>query len=135
MKISANAPCPCHSGKKYKKCCQAFHKGISPSNAMLLMRSRYSAFALHLKRYIIDTTHPNNSEYTKDIKRWEESIEQFCYNTNFKELKIMEFIDGESEAYVKFDALLNSSHFIEKSRFLKVDGRWLYESAVFQYTL
>jgi len=44
----------------------------------------------------------------------------------------LEFIDGENEAFVKFDALLSGTHFIEKSRFLKVDGRWFYESGVFE---
>ncbi|MDD2950112.1 MAG: YchJ family metal-binding protein, partial [Sulfuricurvum sp.] len=62
MKISPNAPCPCHSGEKYKKCCQPYHKGILPSNAQKLMRSRYSAFALELSNYIMATTHPNNPD-------------------------------------------------------------------------
>jgi SEC-C motif-containing protein len=132
MKISVNDPCPCHSGKKYKKCCQAYHKGANPSNATLLMRSRYSAFALRNARYIISTTHPDNADFTNDIKQWEEDIFGFCDNTNFEGLKILEFVDGENEAYVKFDALLNGSHFIEKSRFLKTGGRWLYENAVFE---
>ncbi|MDY0195923.1 MAG: YchJ family metal-binding protein [Sulfurovaceae bacterium] len=132
MKISVNSPCPCHSGKKYKKCCQAYHKGANPSNAMLLMRSRYSAYALRLSKYIIDTTHPNNSDFTNNIEQWGEGILGFCDNTNFEGLKILEFVDGENEAYVKFDALLSGAHFIEKSRFLKVEGRWLYESAEFE---
>ncbi len=96
------------------------------------MRSRYSAYALRLSKYIIDTTHPNNPDFTNDIKQWEEGILGFCDNTNFEGLKILEFVDGENEAYVKFDALLSGSHFIEKSRFLKTGGRWLYESAAFE---
>ncbi len=132
MKISVNNPCLCHSGNKYKKCCKPFHEGANPSNAMLLMRSRYSAYALRNSKYIISTTHPDNTDFTNDIGQWEEGILGFCDNTNFEGLNIVEFIDGESEAYVKFDALLNGSHFIEKSRFLKVDGKWLYESAVFE---
>ncbi len=133
MKISANAPCPCHSGKKYKKCCQPYHKGASASNALLLMRSRYySAFVLHLKRYIIATTHPDNSDYTKDTKEWEGGIEQFCDNTNFTGLEIMEFMNGENEAFVKFKANLGDVCFVEKSRFLKNNGKWLYESGEFE---
>lgn len=131
MKISVNAPCPCHSGKKYKKCCQVYHAGTSPSNAMLLMRSRYSAFALRLVGYIIASTHPNNSEYTKDTKEWEEGIGQFCDNTNFTGLEIMEFVDGENEAFVTFKAILGDVQFIEKSRFLRENGKWLYESGEF----
>ncbi|MDD3775302.1 MAG: YchJ family metal-binding protein [Sulfurovaceae bacterium] len=132
MKISVNSPCPCHSGKKYKKCCQPFHKGAKAANAQFLMRSRYAAFALGVSDYIIATTHTDNTDYTDDISSWKDSILQFCNNTNFEGLKILEFIDGENEAFVKFDALLSGTHFIEKSRFLKVDGRWFYESGVFE---
>lgn len=131
MKISVNAPCPCFSGKKYKKCCQVYHAGVNPLNAMLLMRSRYSAFALRLVGYIIASTHPNNSDYTKDTKEWEEGIEQFCDNTNFTGLEIMEFVDGENEAFVTFKAILGDVQFIEKSRFLRENGKWLYESGEF----
>ncbi|HHD72452.1 MAG TPA: zinc chelation protein SecC, partial [Epsilonproteobacteria bacterium] len=26
-KYSPNLPCPCQSGRKYKKCCALYHKG------------------------------------------------------------------------------------------------------------
>lgn len=132
MKISVNAPCPCFSGKKYKKCCQPYHKGASPSNALLLMRSRYSAFALHLKDHIVGTTHQNNPDYTQDTKEWKESIDEFCDTTSFTGLEIFEFIDGASEAFVKFKAVLGDMQFIEKSRFLKENGKWYYESGEFE---
>lgn len=132
MKIPVNSPCPCHSGKKYKKCCQPFHIGAKAGNAQLLMRSRYSAYALKLAEYIMATTHPNNPDYTYDTSTWKNNILQFCDNTNFEGLKVLEFLDGENEAFVKFDALLSGAHFIEKSRFLKVEGRWMYESGVFE---
>lgn len=131
MKISVNTPCPCHSHKKYKKCCQPFHKGANPSNALLLMRSRYSALALHLVEYIINTTHPNNTEHEQDIKEWRKSITEFCDNTRFMGLEIIEFVDGANEAFVTFKAILSDMQFIEKSRFLRVDGKWLYESGEF----
>ncbi len=121
MKISVNAPCPCHSGKKYKKCCQPFHKGALPSDALALMRSRYSALALHLVEYIIATTHPDNTEHTKDIEEWKRSIAEFCENVHFTGLKIIEFVDGAEEAFVTFRAILGDTQFVEKSRFFKVD--------------
>jgi len=75
--------CLCHSGKKYKKCCQLFQKGANPSNAMLLMRSRYSAFALKLADYIMATTYPENLDYTNDILEWENSILSFSNSASF----------------------------------------------------
>ncbi|MDD2780856.1 YchJ family metal-binding protein [Sulfuricurvum sp.] len=131
MKISLNSTCPCHSGKKYKHCCLPYHKGILPSNAQKLMRSRYSAFALGLSEYIMTTTHPDNTDFTEDLTHWKESILEFSDSTRFNGLKIVEVIDGETEAFVTFEALLDRGILKEKSRFLKIKGKWLYESGEF----
>jgi SEC-C motif domain protein len=134
MKISSNSPCPCHSGKKYKQCCQPYHRGILPSTAEKLMRSRYSAFALGLAEYIMATTHPNNSDYTEDKENWKKSILNFSQTTRFLGLKISEFMDGKDEAFVTFEAILDGGSLCEKSRFLNVEGKWLYESGTFTST-
>jgi len=126
MKPSANMPCPCGSGKKYKKCCSIYHKGTYPPTALLLMKSRYCAYAVGDSNYIIKTTHPDNSDYSTDIKSWEESILSFSRQTNFLSLKIIDFIDGEEEAFVTFTARLSSGDLKEKSRFLKFHDQWLY---------
>lgn len=131
MKISANAPCPCHSGKKYKQCCQPYHKGIVPATAVLLMRSRYSAYAMGLADYIIKTTHPDNPDFTEERENWKRSILHFSQNTEFSGLQIIQFIDGGNEAFVTFEALLSGGIMKEKSRFLKENGKWLYESGDF----
>lgn len=102
-----------------------------PSNALALMRSRYSAFALHLEEYIVDTTHPDNTEHAKDMKEWKRSIIEFCENVRFRGLEIIEFVDGAEEAFVTFKALLDDTQFVEKSRFLRIGGKWLYESGEF----
>ena len=134
MKISPNAPCPCHSGEKYKKCCQPYHRGTLPANAHKLMRSRYSAYALHLADYIIHTTHPDNTDFTDDISVWKESVLVFCRNTEFLGLKIFDFNDNGTEAFVTFQAKLSEGIMDEKSRFLQVEGKWLYESGEFTQT-
>ena len=131
MKISANTLCPCHSGKKYKQCCQPYHKGILPANAMLLMRSRYSAYALEMAEYIMKTTHPANPDFLPNGAEWKESILSFCRSTHFSGLKILEFMGGENEAFVTFEAKLGEYTMKEKSHFLKEDGKWLYESGDF----
>jgi len=124
--------CPCHSGKKYQDCCQPYHMGNLPENALALMRSRYSAYALHLADYIMQTTHPHNNGYLSDRQRWKREILSHYKKTDFYDLKIMNFIDGLNEAYVTFTAHLRQGNqdvsFTEKSRFLKVNGHWLYES-------
>lgn len=95
------------------------------------MRSRYSAYALGLSDYIIRTTHRDNPDFTDDVHNWKASIDTFTQTTSFTGLKIIEFIEGESLAYVTFEALLNRHPFKEKSRFLKVDGTWLYVDGEF----
>lgn len=128
-KVSPNIPCPCGSQKKYKKCCAIYHKGALAPNALALMKSRYSAFATGNAEYIIRTTHPENPDYTTDLASWKYDIDLFSKHTEFLGLKIIEFIDGE-EAYVSFEASLSSGMLIEKSRFLKSEGRWLYVDGV-----
>ena len=95
------------------------------------MRSRYSAYSLGFVDYILKTTHPNNPDYTVKTSLWKQSILKFSHNTQFLGLKIGEFIDGETVAYVTFEAILDSGSLKEKSRFLKENGQWLYESGSF----
>ena len=130
-KFSPNLPCPCQSGLKYKKCCAPYHRGAIPKNALLLMKSRYSAYAVGKSDYIIRTTHPDNADFSEDTKAWKRSIDLFCHETDFQKLEILEWIDGEEEAFVTFKASLFSGVLIEKSKFLKVDRRWLYHSGEF----
>jgi len=132
QKPNPNTSCPCGSLKKYKKCCAIYHKGTSAETALLLMRSRYSAYAIGDSNYIIKTTHYDNPDYTQDTMTWRESIDYFCKHTEFLGLEIIEFIDGEDEAYVTFRAKLSTGDLLEKSRFLKVDGNWLYVDGEFK---
>ncbi len=128
---SANSPCPCASRIKYKKCCSIYHKGANPKTALLLMKSRYSAFAIGDSRYIIKSTHPDNSDYTADIKSWQASIDTFSRDTKFFGLEILDSDLGEDESFVTFCAKLSIGDLVERSRFLKVDGMWLYIDAEF----
>ena len=95
------------------------------------MRSRFSAYACCNAAYIVKTTHPDNPDYNNDKKAWTTEIDSFCKNNKFLMLDILEFIDGESEAYVTFKAYLLEGFLVEKSRFLKVNGSWIYESGEF----
>lgn len=120
--MGINDKCPCGSGLKYKKCCKTYHDGRVPKNALLLMKSRYSAYALNQYRYIIKTHYKS----TESI----ESIKEFSQNTTFQKLEIIEFLDGDCEAFVTFKANLltdnRDSSFTEKSRFIKENGIWFY---------
>lgn len=125
-KLSPNAPCPCGSRLKYKKCCRLYHQGARAKDALTLMRSRYSAYAAGDASYIIRTTHPKNPDYRENRQQWRQEITQFCRETAFLGLEIVAFDDGEEEAFVTFKAKLSSGLLYEKSRFRKEAGAWLY---------
>lgn len=99
------------------------------------MRSRYTAYAVSLPKYIIKTTHKENQEFTNNFQQWEDEILDFCQNFTFEKLTILEHTEkkDDSIAFVKFQANIsfnNEDHsFIEHSRFEKVDNHWLYHSA------
>lgn len=127
-------PCPCFSGKEYDLCCKPFHQGALPENALLLMRSRYSAYALNLPEYIIETTHSANPQYSDDKLGWKRSITQFAKNTTFQNLEILDFKESGNLAEVTFTAYLSQdgqdATFTERSYFEKINGRWLYREGV-----
>ncbi|HSW86593.1 MAG TPA: YchJ family metal-binding protein [Rhabdochlamydiaceae bacterium] len=128
--------CPCFSDIPYSECCKRYHDGSLAENALVLMRSRYSAYALHLADYIIKTTHPSNSGFSSDIKEWKKDILQFSQTTQFNGLKISEFTDGDSSAYVTFTAYLSQGNqdvsFTERSSFVKEGDKWFYKSGVIE---
>lgn len=116
--------CPCHSGLDYAKCCKPFHTGSLPPSAEKLMRSRYSAYALGLTNYILETTHPQHPPVDP------EGIEEFSHTTQFLGLEIQKSYEKGNYAEVTFVAYLSDDDlnlsFREKSIFEKVDGKWLY---------
>jgi len=106
-----------------------------PKTSLELMKSRYTAYKLHIAKYIIETTHKKNKDFTADIKIWEDDILQFCKKCNFEQLTIGEFIDGDFESFVTFTAQIkcenNDNSFSEKSRFIKESNRWYYADGKF----
>lgn len=124
--------CPCKSNKPYAECCEKYHLGKTfPENANLLMRSRFSAYALGLIDYIIKTSHPKNPCFNKDLKILKEEIKNFCKTTSFNDLEILDFVEKYNQAFVTFIAYLKTSNedltFTEISHFEKLNGKWLYK--------
>lgn len=125
-------PCPCCSDLPYEECCKKYHKGALPDTALQLMRSRYSAYALSLPDYIIETTHKKNVHYSANKQEWKKQIESFSLNCSFDRLEILDFTTEDSTATVTFTAHLTQKtqdvSFTEKSTFKKIEGKWLYFS-------
>ncbi len=72
----------------------------------------------------------DNPDYTTDIDEWSRSIDIFTNQSSFDGLEIVEWIDGDVESFVSFRAIISGTIMIERSRFLKENGRWLYVDGV-----
>lgn len=126
--------CPCHSGMSYETCCQSFHQGVTkPADALLLMRSRYSAYALSLVDYIIATTHPEHPAFRRSRAEWKKEILAFSKQTQFQGLDILDFTPEQEIAHVTFKADLTQDgkdvSFTERSLFRKRNDHWFYVAA------
>ena len=51
--------CPCGLPAAYDACCGRFHRGAAAPTAELLMRSRYTAYALEDGAYLLASWHPS----------------------------------------------------------------------------
>lgn len=123
--------CPCQKNKLYSECCYPFHVDQKrPQSPLELMKSRYSAYALKLPSYIIETTHPNNPQYQLDFTNWEKEILAFAHTVRFEKLEILSDHENAHEGYVTFRAYLiqgsKDVSFEEKSHFVYDNQRWLY---------
>lgn len=125
-------PCPCESGKTYNTCCEAFHlglsKGIAAPTAEALMRSRYTAFVLHLEDYLLSTWHPESCPASlglaeDPLTKWLGLQIKRAENTS-ETTAIVEFI-----AHYKIAGKATRLH--ETSQFERVDGRWYYLNGEF----
>ena len=133
MKLSANKPCPCQSGKKTKGCCAPIIKGTPARTPEALMRSRYTAYATGNINHIIKTTHPDGDHYREDREAWWKEIDVFCTEFTFHGLEVQESKVVDHQGWVTFHANITKGEedvsFTERSFFLLEGDRWLYHSA------
>ena len=121
-----NKLCPCHSKKRYKNCCEPYHKGKNPPTAEALMRSRYAAYSLGLVDYVIDTTDPAGGKYKSPRAIWTQELETFCQTTQFLGLEIIDASQNMVTFRVNLVQHGKPSPYIERSIFTRPNGRWLY---------
>lgn len=125
--ISDDARCPCLSGNPYGECCGPLHAGAAAPTAERLMRSRFTAFALGLPDYLLQTWHPTTrpSSLTLDpSQRWQR-------------LDIVSASSGgpfDTRGTVTFRAWWRSDGergvLEETSTFVREGGRWSYVDGV-----
>ncbi|SMP78654.1 YchJ family protein [Noviherbaspirillum suwonense] len=122
---AAAAACPCGGGA-YPQCCGRWHGGEVAGSAALLMRSRYSAYALGLHDYLLATWHPRTRPAPADLQD---------DDAKWLGLEVRAAQEQGDEATVEFVAryrLAGRAHRLhETSRFLREGGRWFYLDGTF----
>lgn len=118
--------CPC-GGAVYATCCGRYHCGMPAPDAVTLMRSRYSAYALRLEDFLRATWHPSTRP---------ESLELGADNEKWLGLDIKNHSsDSTNNATVEFVArykINGRAHRLhEISRFVREEDRWLYVDGKF----
>ncbi len=98
------------------------------------MRSRYSAYALGLTDYIVQTTAKKKTYALGNLSKWKEGIEEFHKTTEFVGLTIHDFEEQQNIASVTFTAHITQNEkdvsFTEKSAFIYEDSMWFYLEAL-----
>jgi SEC-C motif-containing protein len=139
MKTGRNDPCPCGSGKKYKKCClgeqpvAAKPVGIAPAE---LVEARRRAFVEGDFAFIYDSYHPDSpfrGHFPDRAAYLHYARSELRGNFEIRECRVLrEERLSAQEARVLFyldvrhgDERLES---VELSRFLQKEGSWLYHS-------
>ena len=105
--------------------CASYHQGTPAPDAAALMRSRYSAYALKLEDYLRATWHPDTcpADLALSEVRWL-GLEIKRHQSDSPGRATVEFV-----ARYKIGGRAHRLH--EISRFLRVDGKWLYVDGVF----
>lgn len=130
MKPSPNAPCPCGSTKKAKRCCGPLLDGQPAPSPEALMRSRYVAYSVGDVPYVQRTTHSLSPHREANHRSWTARLQDFCAQTTFLGLRVLSAETAGEQGVVRFWVSLkqgeNDTSFGEESRFTKEGGRWVY---------
>ena len=126
-KKMASPLCPCGSGQVYENCCQAFHLGEPAPTPERLMRSRYTAYAMGLEDYLLDTWHPQHRPEKLGLAQ-----EQSQW-LGLEILRAPEATgdEGRVEFLARYRINGRAHRLHEISRFQREAGRWFYLDGTF----
>jgi SEC-C motif-containing protein len=103
-------------------CCGRYHRGESAPDALTLMRSRYSAYALSLENYLLATWHADTRPAALGIATG---------STKWTGLEVKNHTNESADsATVEFRARYKiggrAGQLQETSRFIREAGVWIY---------
>ncbi|HET6788684.1 MAG TPA: YchJ family metal-binding protein [Aquabacterium sp.] len=127
--VRESQPCPCGRPAAYAQCCGLYHTGplaLQAPDPESLMRSRYSAFVLDLRAYLLDTWHP--STRPAQIEAPEPGLKWL--GLEVKKAALLDADRGMVEfvARSKWGGRAHRLH--EVSEFVREEGRWYYTQAL-----
>lgn len=124
--LSPNDPCPCTSGKKYKKCCRRYHSGQPAPSPEALVRARYSAHAIGNVDFLMATVHPESPRYGANQLRWRAQIEAFVNFNRFPGMEILAVEDDHVTYWANVFMANYDNSFTEEAEFRQHEGDWHY---------
>jgi SEC-C motif-containing protein len=117
--------CPCCSGSQFEDCCEVYINGQHAASAVAMMRSRYTAYSLGNKAYLVETLAPECRD--EDDKANEGQAD----NMKWVGLEIRDFSEGEEgdkkgsvEFVAKYKIGNNAGIHHERSGFRRDGDRW-----------
>jgi SEC-C motif domain protein len=126
-------PCPCGLPADYGNCCGRWHAGalvLQAPSAEVLMRSRYSAYVLDLREYLLQTWHA--STRPDEIAAPEPGLRWLGLTVKRHELlsehrAVVEFV-ARSKLAGRAYRLHETSRFVREDmrEDVREDGRWFY---------
>ena len=124
--------CSCGSGRPYAACCEPFHAGGEPPDAVLLMRSRYAAFVRGEHDYLFRTLHRDHDDHALGARAFRARLEKSARRTRYKALVVLDHASPDSDgvARVLFSASVmregKDASFVELSSFAHDGQGWRY---------
>lgn len=123
---SAERPCPCGSGHTYGRCCRLAHTSSPAADAASLMRSRYSAYVLGLREYLLATWHPSTRPQHLELDR-----QLTWLGLSVRAAKVIDAHAAEVEFVARCRAGgAPASRLHERSSFVFEEGRWWYVDGI-----
>ena len=119
------ALCPCGSARHYDACCGRLHAGEPAEDAETLMRSRYSAFVLGKREYLLATWHPRTrpsptalEDSSSDTTRW--------LGLEIKRHRQSDACHAEVEFVARYRIGGGRAVRVHELSRFEFDGRWFY---------
>lgn len=122
VELTNDQACPCSSGHSYGNCCGPFHRGDAiPATPEQLMRSRYSAYALHNEFYLQQSWHSSTRSAALELP-----VEMQWLGLHIIDAPAPEGNQGWVEFSARFRHAGRVEQLHERSRFVYEEGHWFY---------